>query len=341
MNLNEVRTTARQRMMPACRMCPVCNGVACSGEIPGMGGKGTGSTFLRNVTRLSEITLNMRVIHSVSAPDTRLDFFGHPLALPVLPAPVTGVGLNMGGFMTEGDYIRGLIRGTVAAGSLPMVGDSVDPNFLRENLRVLSEEQVLGMPILKPWNQAELRNRLEETLTAVPPFAVGIDVDAAGLSTMKLHGYRVDPKTLEELRDFKERLSVPFLVKGVMTVEDARSALEAGADAIVVSNHGGRVMDQGLSTVEVLPDIAAFVNGRAMVLADGGVRTGADVLKLLALGANAVLIGRPLAQMAIGGGEAAVAAYLQKIRTELEEAMVMTGSADLSGIRRESVNFTL
>lgn len=341
MNLNEVRTTARQRMMPACRMCPVCNGVACSGEIPGMGGKGTGATFLRNVTRLSEITLNMRVIHSVSAPDTRLDFFGHPLALPVLPAPVTGVGLNMGGFMTEGDYIRGLIRGTVAAGSLPMVGDSVDPNFLRENLRVLSEEQVLGMPILKPWNQAELRNRLEETLTAVPPFAVGIDVDAAGLSTMKLHGYRVDPKTLEELRDFKERLSVPFLVKGVMTVEDARSALEAGADAIVVSNHGGRVMDQGLSTVEVLPDIAAFVNGRAMVLADGGVRTGADVLKLLALGANAVLIGRPLAQMAIGGGEAAVAAYLQKIRTELEEAMVMTGSADLSGIRRESVNFTL
>lgn len=341
MNLNEVRTTARQRMMPACRMCPVCNGVACSGEIPGMGGKGTGATFLRNVTKLSEITLNMRVIHDVSAPDTTFDFFGHPLALPVLPAPATGVGLNMGGFMTEGDYIRGLIRGTVAAGSLPMVGDSVDPNFLSENLRVLSEEKVSGMPILKPWNQAELLSRLEETLTSVRPFAVGIDVDAAGLSTMKLHGYRVDPKTVEELRAFKERLAVPFLVKGVMTVEDARSALEAGADAIVVSNHGGRVMDQGLSTVEALPDIAAFVDGRAMVLADGGVRTGSDVLKLLALGASAVLIGRPLAQMAIGGGEAAVTAYLQKIRAELAEAMVMTGSTDLSGIRRESVNFTL
>ena len=98
---------------------------------------------------------------------------------------------------------------------------------------------------------------------------------------------------------------------------------------LVVSNHGGRVLDGMAGTADVLPVIAAAVKGKITVLVDGGIRSGEDVLKMLALGADAVLIGRPVAVAAVGGGAAGVALYLEKIRRELSDAMMITGVADV------------
>lgn len=337
MTLQEVKQSAREKMMPQCRMCKECDGVACRGEVPGMGGKGTGSSFIRNVQEIKRYTLNLKTIHDVKEADTSFTLFGHTLSIPVMPAPVTGVNINMGNKMSEKDYIRGVVKGSEKVGILPMVGDSAFKSFLEDNLQVLQEENISGIPFIKPWNQAELFARIDLAMTS-NPVAIGVDIDSAGLDTLKIHGHRVDPKSMEELKAIKAYLTVPFIVKGIMTVEEALLAVEAGADAIVVSNHGGRVLDHARATISVLPTIAEAVDGRIPVLADGGIRNGVDVFKFLALGADAVLIGRPFAQYAIGGGEEAVELYAHKIAQELKGAMLLTGIKDLATLKKEGRN---
>lgn len=115
-----------------------------------------------------------------------------------------------------------------------------------------------------------------------------------------------------------------------MTADQARLAMDAGAAAIVVSNHGGRVLDHAPGAAEVLPEIAEAVNGRIAVLADGGVRSGGDVLKLVALGADAVMIGRPFSIATIGGLKEGGMTYIDQIRSELLSAMVLTGCQRLA-----------
>ena len=123
-----------------------------------------------------------------------------------------------------------------------------------------------------------------------------------------------------------------FILKGIMTPDEAQLAVEAGADAIVVSNHGGRVLDYSPATSEVLADIATAVKSRITILADGGVRSGGDVLKLLALGADAVMIGRPFSIAAVGGLQSGVETYIDTIGEELKQAMVLTGTKSVTEV---------
>ncbi len=149
---------------------------------------------------------------------------------------------------------------------------------------------------------------------------------------MAMKGQPVGPKTSAELQEVIAATSLPFIVKGIMTADEAEEAVRAGAAAIVVSNHGGRVLDCTPGAAEVLPGIAARVKGKAIIFADGGVRSGADVLKLLALGADAVLVGRPLVIAAFGGGREGVAMYLNQLKGELLQAMLLTGTADVKQV---------
>lgn len=121
-------------------------------------------------------------------------------------------------------------------------------------------------------------------------------------------------------------------MKGIMTVEDALMAVEAGVDAIVVSNHGGRVLDCTPGACEVLPKIADAVKGKVTILADGGVRTGLDVLKMIGLGADAVLIGRPFVTASFGGATDGVETYVNKLQSELSSSMILTGCQTIKDI---------
>ena len=123
-----------------------------------------------------------------------------------------------------------------------------------------------------------------------------------------------------------------FLIKGVLRPEDARKAVSIGIDGIIVSNHGGRRLDGMPATIDVLPSVIQAVHGRCEVFLDGGIRRGTDVLKALALGAQAVLIGRPYAWALAADGEAGVAKVLDLFREELSNAMVATGCAKISDI---------
>lgn len=331
MNYKEVLKNARENLNGSCKVCPVCNGKACAGEVPGMGGKGTGEAFTVNVEALDSYKLNMRVIHDAKDPDTSTELFGKKMEVPVFAAPVSGTTLNMGGKFTEEQYISWVIGGCLDAGIYPMVGDTAVDSFLITNLQQLKEFNGEGIAVIKPWENSNVINKIKLSEEA-GAFAVGMDIDAAGLITLALHGKPVGPKTVEQIKEIVESTKLPFILKGIMTVDEAKLAVEAGVDAIVVSNHGGRVLDQTPGVADVLPEIAEAVKGKVTILADGGVRNGVDVLKMLALGADGVLIGRPFVTASFGGEREGVKLYIDTIKSELKSAMVLTGCKTIKDV---------
>lgn len=314
-----------------CRVCRVCDGKACAGQVPGMGGIGTGRSFQANIEALAARRFNMRLLHDVEAPDTRVTFLGRSLDLPVLAAPIGGVAFNMGGGVSESDYIAAVLQGCRARGTLGCCGDGVPPDIHEAGFAALRALEGAGIPFIKPWEDDELFVKMEKAAAAGATI-VGMDIDAAGLFTLRLMGRPVTPKPPTQLARIIARTPMKFILKGIMTPDEAQAAVDVGADAIVVSNHGGRVLDHTPGTAEVLPAIAAAVGGQTTLLVDGGVRTGGDVLKMLALGADAVMIGRPFAVAAVGGLREGVETYLEQLKNELVQAMILTGCRDLAAV---------
>jgi 4-hydroxymandelate oxidase len=331
MNEKEIRDRARERMKGYCRVCPRCDGRACAGEVPGMGGQLTGSAFVNNCEALSVYHINLRTMHQIDQPDTAVTMFGRQFETPVFVAPLTGASYNMGGALTEAELIANLVDGAKAAGSFSFSGDGAETEIFAEGLQAIKNAGGLGIPIIKPraMEAIEERIRLAEECGA---FAVGIDIDGAGWLTMAMKGQPVGPKTFYQLRDLKRSTRLPFILKGIMTVQEAEMAVEIGADAIVVSNHGGRVLDSTPGVAEVLPEIVERVKGEIFILADGGIRNGIDVLKMMALGANAVLIGRPALWGAFGGGAEGVQLTIEKMTAQLRHGMLMTGCVNIKAV---------
>ena len=329
--MKEFRDNARNLMGKYCRVCPVCNGRACAGEVPGMGGLGSGSSFIDNVSALASIKFNMRLIHDVSEPDTTVHILGKTLALPVLAAPIGGVSFNMGGGISEDQYISAVINGCKAQSIIGCSGDGVPEFIHKAGFAAIQGAGGHGIPFVKPWEDDELFAKIE-LAKATGSDTLGMDIDAAGLITLRRMGRPVSPKPLEKLAAIIRKCGMKFILKGVMTADEAELALSAGAVAIVVSNHGGRVLDHAPGTAMVLADIAAKVKGKITILADGGVRSGGDILKMLALGADAVMIGRPFAVAAVGGMQAGVEKYIEILQGELKQAMVLTGTQSAAAV---------
>jgi L-lactate dehydrogenase (cytochrome) len=147
--------------------------------------------------------------------------------------------------------------------------------------------------------------------------------------------------TWQDLRWIREAWAGPLVIKGVLTGEDARRAIDEGASAIVVSNHGGRQLDCVPASLQVLPEIVEAVNGRIEVLMDGGVRRGTDVIKAICLGAKAVLAGRAYAYGLAAGGPAGVRRAIEILRTEMERTLKLLGCPSISALDRSYVNVGL
>ena len=190
-----------------------------------------------------------------------------------------------------------------------------------------------GVPTVKPWNLDTIRQKMD-LVKAADPCAIAMDIDAAGLPFLKGMTPPAGSKTVDQLKDIAAMAGKPFILKGIMTVKGAGKALEAGAAGIIVSNHGGRVLDQCPATAEVLPAIVDAVGGKMKVFVDGGIRSGMDVFKALALGADAVLIARPFVTAVYGGAQEGVQAYVDKLQAELADTMAMCGAHSLADIDR-------
>ena len=329
MTYEEVIQAARGNLK-LCHACPVCNGIACKNTIPGPGSKGTGTVAPRNYNAWQEIYLNLDTIAENRGVDTSLELFGEKFALPVFAAPIAAVEGHYSPYYNEFDYTETLAKGCREAGIAAFTGDGLNRDFFNAGCAAL-EKSGLSVPTVKPWHKELVFEKIDQA-KASGAKAICMDIDASGLPFLKAMTPPSGPKSVAELREFAQRAEVPFILKGIMTPEGARKAIEAGAGGIVVSNHGGRVLDHTPATAWVLPEIVDAVEGKIPVFVDGGIRTSYDVFKALALGATAVLIGRPFVTMVYGGGMEGVKAYAAKLRAELCDAMEMTGCASLSDI---------
>ena len=336
MTYQEILQNARTCVGPYCKACPVCNGMACKNTVPGPGAKGIGTGFIRNYQKWQELCVNMDTICENRPADTSFEVFGQKFALPVFAAPVGAMTLHYGDKYDDLTYNDLLVSACAAAGIAAFTGDGTNPAVVEGAVKAIAASHGHGVPTIKPWNMELVRQKLELAGTA-DPFAVAMDIDAAGLPFLKNMQPPAGSKTVEELRQIAEWAKKPFILKGIMTVEGAKKAVKAGASGIVVSNHGGRVLDNCPATAEVLPAIADAVGRQVTIFVDGGIRSGMDVFKALALGADAVLIGRPFVTMVYGGGAEGVQVYVDKLKAELSDTMAMCGAHSLAEIRRDMV----
>lgn len=334
MNYQEVLKVAREKCT-LCKVCPVCNGLACAGQIPGVGGKGNGSSFKRNYSKLREYGLLMDTISNVDKADCTCELFGRKVDLPVYAAPIAAIQLHFGAEIDDLDYTRDVFEGCKNANTIAFSGDGISLDVFMDPLSILNEYDN-GICTIKPWIKEGIDVRMKAA-NASSAVAIASDIDAAGLPFLKQAPVPTEFKSKERLKEMVEESKKPFIVKGILSLEGARKAYEAGADGIIVSNHGGRVLEDCVSSIEVLEEIADTYKGKMTILVDGGFRSGADIFKALALGADGVLIGRPVTIAAIGGKAEGVKLYFDKIKAELLDCMEMCGCRTLSEITKSNL----
>lgn len=336
MNYAECLELARGKMGNYCKACPECNGRACKNQMPGPGAKGIGDTAIRNYDKWKEIRVQMDTLVEKRPIDTSLSLFGKNFQYPFFAGPVGAVNMHYGDSLNDVSYNDILVSSCAEFGIAAFTGDGMDRNVMVAATEAIKKAGGLGIPTVKPWNVEMVREKMALVKDA-GAFAAAMDIDAAGLPFLKNFNPPAGSKSVEELREIVEAAGVPFIVKGIMTVKGALKAKEAGAAAIVVSNHGGRVLDQCPATAEVLEEIATAVDGSMKIFVDGGIRSGTDVFKALALGADAVIIARPFVTAVYGGGREGVEVYIQKIGSELADTMAMCGVSSLAEITRDCV----
>jgi len=307
-----------------------------------MGGRGySRQGFRRNRAALDQFLLNLRTIHNTVSPDTTYNFFGVELSLPVMVAPMCETTYNFLGQVDDYDFIAAQVEGAEASGTIAFTGDSPDPPLFEMGLKAIREiAGGKGVPIIKPRDTTEIVRRIKQAEES-GVIAVGIDIDAAGFENFNRANQFVGPLSASKLRYITKSTRLPLILKGIMTADEAVRAVECGAAGLVVSNHGGRTLDSTPGTAEVLPEIVSAVKGSIRLLIDGGFRSGEDILKALALGAEAVLIGRPVAIAAVGGEKEGVSLLIQQFHAELTRSMLLTGCDGLSLIEPHVVRRTV
>jgi len=338
----DVRNIAREKLKGICGVYKDCDGDPrrlCQGQsygkALGIGGIGSGASFNNNFLALRKSCLKMKLVDNDFTPDTKYNFFGKELSMPIMAASVAGVN-SFGGedIISEQQFCNAVVQGCKAAGTLGWRGDTY--TYSLENpygINAIAEAGGHGVKIVKPRDQETIIKFFKKA-EEVGCVAVGVDIDGAGSYAMAAHNKPVFKKSAEEIKELVSATNLPVIIKGIMNVEDAIKTVKAGAAAIVVSNHGGRVLDHTPGTADVLPDIAAELKDKTKIIVDGGIRTGYDVLKMLALGAESVLIGRDIIRAAVGAGRKGVQIHMEYMRKTLQKAMKMTNSKTMKDITR-------
>jgi 4-hydroxymandelate oxidase len=323
-----------------------------------VGGAGDERTLAENVAAFRRWHLRPRMLVDVASVTTTTTVLGSELSMPVLVAPTAFQYLAH----ADGDFA--MARGTAAAGTvmcLSTLGGAsaaqlaeVAPGARQWFQLYWSRDRGFTQALVEAAADADFEaivltvdlpaaGRRERDVRAA--FEIPRNLPLPNLSEHLGHGdfhatlsEVVDPSvTWRDLEWLRSVSTLPILVKGILTEEDARLACEHGVDGVVVSNHGGRQLDGAPASLEALPEVVEAVAGRCLVLMDGGVRRGTDVVTALALGAEAVLVGRPALWGLAVGGEDGVRRLLELLRAEVELALRLLGCAAPSAVTRAHV----
>jgi isopentenyl diphosphate isomerase/L-lactate dehydrogenase-like FMN-dependent dehydrogenase len=314
-------------------------------------GAGTERTLRANREAFGRWVIRPRPMSGVSAPRTSTTLLGIPLSVPVLTAPFGGDGL----FAAEGHLA--VARANASCGTVSVVPEV--GTFSYEQVRAAAPAAARIAQVHPYQSFGHVAKRVRAA--GYDALCVTVDCPVIGYrARSKMNRFRPDRSiwagnatdgtpsvtqmfrdgiteqapawTWDKLAEAAARQDLPWIAKGILTDEAARAALDAGASAIVVSNHGGRQVDPAPASLDALPEVAAAVGGRVPVLLDSGVRTGADVFLALALGADAVLIGRLAAYGLAAAGEAGVRRTIELLAEELRTLMILAGTPDIAAI---------
>lgn len=323
------------------------------------GGADGETTLRRNRSAFDHLAFRPRVLRGVGKPDVSTTFLGHRLSLPVMLAPVGSIAH----FYPDGALA--CARVAERAGTASFVGTLSSPSL--EDVRAGG-----GCPLIfqlyvygdRSWTERLVR-RVEEA--GYSALCITVDIAAYGRRERDLHN-RFFPResverpnlgTLDEaaglvVRDeynaafswedlawLRRITDLPLIVKGILSPEDAELAVEHGADAIYVSNHGGRQLDHALASIEVLPEILEAVGDEAEVVADSGFMRGTDMVKALAMGAKAVAIGKLMVWSLAAGGEEVLLRTLELLETEIATTMANVGAGRVSDLAPENLRPSL
>ena len=331
------------------------------------GGAGDEVTLRDNRAAFARVKLRPRMLCGVEEPSLATTALGQHLAMPVAVAPMAYQRLA---------HPDGELATASACGALgvPMTLSTMATASVEEVASVATSPLWFQLYV---WRDRGATRALVERAAAAGASALVITVDAPRLGTRRrdvengfalpagiklgnlegLLGADAAPPSIDDgsplaayfalltaltplwrdLERFRSLSPLPIVLKGILTAEDARLAAEHGADAIVVSNHGGRQLDGVQATLDALPEVAEAADGRVEVWMDGGVRSGTDVVRALALGARIVLVGRPVLWGLAAGGEQGVASVLDRLRTEIEEALLLCGCPSVHDVTRAHV----
>ena len=286
----------------------------------------TKATFHRNPRAFRQYLFRQKIFHDVSEPDISIELFGHTLPIPAITAPV-------GSFSLIGeDTEREVAEGTERAGAMMFTSQAakLDP----QGWRRAAKSPLVFMAYMNRGKEeiSEYAKTAEDlgfaavgiTMDTVRPVKIGDEVPLSTKDGKPRKGHKSTPKDIEWM---KQQVNLPVVVKGIMGADDARIAVNSGAGALVVSNHGGRILDFNRSALEALPEVVDAADGKVPVLLDSGIRSGGDIVKALALGAKAVLIGRPVAWGVGAFGASGVERVYAIFAEEMQRVMTMTGVA--------------
>ena len=297
------------------------------------GGSDSETTLRRNRMAIDSLALRQRVLVDVSKIDMTTTLLGEKLKLPVFIAPV-------GNFLQIADPAGAVAvaRGAVAAGTTAFISTAAKPSI--EEVAKSVDHPLLFQLYVRS-DRAWMRGFLDRA-KAAGYRAICVTVDRAYYSRRErdiINGYLQradsgDPRhqaslTWDDCAWIKQHTKLPLILKGIATAEDAKLAVQIGADVVYVSNHGGRQLDHGLGTIETLPEVVDAVNGKAEVLWDGGVTRGTDVVKAIALGARAVGVGKLQGWALAAGGEQGITRMFELLAQEIHTTLGLMGVKSL------------
>jgi isopentenyl diphosphate isomerase/L-lactate dehydrogenase-like FMN-dependent dehydrogenase len=293
----------------------------------------TKATFHRNPRSFRKYLFRQRIFHDVTEPDISIELFGHKLPIPAITAPV-------GSFSLIGkEAEKQVAEGTANIGAMMFTSQAakLDPKGWRE----AAKSPLVFMAYMNRGKEevSAYAKTAEDlgfaavgiTMDTVKPVKIGDEVPMSTKDGKPRKGHK---STLQDIEWLKRQVNLPVVVKGIMGEDDARCAVDAGADAIVVSNHGGRILDFNRAALEALPEVIEVVGAKVPVILDSGVRSGGDIVKALALGARAVLTGRPVAWGVAAFGARGVARVFAIFEEEMKRVMCMTGVGTIGDVTR-------
>jgi isopentenyl diphosphate isomerase/L-lactate dehydrogenase-like FMN-dependent dehydrogenase len=283
----------------------------------------TGSAHRLAREYIDSLTIEMRVLDAVEA-STQTSFWGHSFTSPLMTAALSGLNsLWPDGMVT-------VAKGVKAAGALMVagIGDEAE-------LKAISATGAKTVKIIKPYKNKELIFTKLAQAEAAGAIATGMDIDfilGGKIRETIIRGDIMGPQSLADIKSYVKASKLPFILKGVLSLQDAAKALEAGAGGIIISHHGGMVMDYAVPPFRLLPAIAALVKGRIPVIMDGAIARGSDAFKALALGADGVMLGSVLLPGLAQAGAEGVEKTFNLLTEELRRIMGLTGSPNVRGI---------